>query len=147
MAGSILARRLSSRRSIPNTSSTLGLILLIDRRSLGLAGGIALCPDWNESCYERNSKEYRPSTYAAYDPKHAKQYRYHPSWHEVRDAGKYERLADFAEALPRIRARVEADLKVRGIPRRKVLALVVKLLQDTSIRIGNDEYRREKKLA
>jgi len=47
------------------------------------------------------------------------------------------------EALPRIRDRVEADLRLRGIPRRKVLALVVRLLQDTSIRIGNDEYRRE----
>jgi len=77
------------------------------------------------------------------DARQRKQYRYHPRWHEVRDAGKYERLADFAEALPRIRARVESDLRVRGIPRRKVLALVVKLLQDTSIRVGNDEYRRD----
>jgi DNA topoisomerase-1 len=77
------------------------------------------------------------------DARRRKQYRYHPRWHQVRDAAKYERLAAFAEALPRIRDRVEEDLRVRGVPRRKVLALVVKLLQDTSIRIGNDEYRRE----
>src|SRR5438874_10797648 len=77
------------------------------------------------------------------DARHRKQYRYHPRWQEVRDAGKYERLAAFAEALPRIRERVEKDLRLRGIPRRKVLALVVKLLQDTSIRVGNDAYRRE----
>ncbi len=76
------------------------------------------------------------------DARQRKQYRYHPRWHEVRDQGKYERLAAFAEALPRIRTQVEDDLQLRGVPRRKVLALVVKLLQDTSIRIGNDEYRR-----
>ncbi len=77
------------------------------------------------------------------DARRRKQYRYHARWHEVRDAGKYERLATFAEALPRIRERVEVDLRARGLPRRKVLAVVVKLLQDTSIRIGNDEYRRD----
>src|SRR5204863_6659357 len=63
------------------------------------------------------------------DARGRKQYRYHPRWHEVRDAGKYERLAAFAEALPRIRERVERDLQLRDMPRRKVLALVVKLLQ------------------
>lgn len=77
------------------------------------------------------------------DARGRKQYRYHPRWREVRDAGKYERLAAFAEALPRIRTQVEQDLQLWGIPRRKVLAALVKLLQDTSIRIGNDEYRRD----
>jgi DNA topoisomerase-1 len=77
------------------------------------------------------------------DARGRKQYRYHPRWREVRDAAKYERLAAFGAALPRIRAQVDADLRLRGIPRRKVLATVVKLLEETSIRIGNEEYRRQ----
>jgi DNA topoisomerase I len=77
------------------------------------------------------------------DARGRKQYRYHDRWREVRDAAKYERLLAFGEALPRIRERVEHDLRQRGMPRTKVLAMVVKLLEETSIRIGNEEYRRE----
>ena len=75
------------------------------------------------------------------DARGRKVYLYHPRWREVRDAAKYERLAAFGEALPHIREQVEADLRRHGIPREKVLAAVVKLLEETSIRIGNDEYR------
>jgi DNA topoisomerase-1 len=70
-------------------------------------------------------------------------YRYHPRWREVRDEAKYGRLVDFARALPRIRRRTERDLRRRGLPREKVLALVVRLLEETLIRVGNDEYARE----
>jgi DNA topoisomerase I len=77
------------------------------------------------------------------DARGRKVYLYHPRWREVRDAAKYERLAAFGDALPRIRERVEADLGQRGMPREKVLAAVVKLMEETSIRVGNDEYRRE----
>ena len=77
------------------------------------------------------------------DARGRKQYLYHARWREVRDAAKYERLVAFGEALPRIRERVDEDLRRRGIPREKVLAAVVKLLEETSIRIGNEEYRRE----
>jgi DNA topoisomerase-1 len=76
------------------------------------------------------------------DARGRKQYRYHERWTAVRDAAKYDRLVAFAEALPRIRERLDADLHQPGIPRTKVLAAVVKLLEETSIRIGNDEYRR-----
>jgi DNA topoisomerase I len=76
------------------------------------------------------------------DARGRKQYRYHPRWRTTRDEAKYERLAEFAEALPRIRRRVERDLRQKGVPRTKVLAVVVKLLEETSIRVGNDEYRR-----
>ena len=76
------------------------------------------------------------------DARGRKQYLYHPRWREVRDAAKYERLVAFGEALPNIRERVERDLRRQGIPREKVLAAVVKLLEETSIRVGNDEYRR-----
>ncbi|MBV9602182.1 MAG: DNA topoisomerase IB [Chloroflexi bacterium] len=77
------------------------------------------------------------------DARGRKVYLYHPRWREVRDAAKYERLAMFGEALPRIRERVDADLRRHGVPREKVLAAVVRLLEETSIRIGNDEYRRQ----
>jgi DNA topoisomerase-1 len=77
------------------------------------------------------------------DARGRKQYRYHPRWREVRDETKYERTIAFGEALPRIRARVEADLARAGLPREKVLATVVRFLETTLIRVGNDEYARE----
>ena len=63
------------------------------------------------------------------DARRRKQYRYHPRWREVRDEVKYGRLVAFARALPRIRARTDADLKRTGLPREKVLAAVVQLLE------------------
>ena len=77
------------------------------------------------------------------DARGRKQYRYHPEWRAVRDEAKYSRLLAFAEALPAMRERVDADLRLHGLPRRKVLATVVKLLEETSIRVGNEEYRRQ----
>jgi DNA topoisomerase-1 len=77
------------------------------------------------------------------DARGRKQYRYHPRWREVRDEVKYGRLIAFAEALPKIRARAEADLKRSGLPREKVLAAVVRLLEKTLIRVGNEEYARD----
>src|ERR1044071_5703937 len=67
-----------------------------------------------------------------------KQYRYHPHWREVRDETKYNRLLDFAKALPGIRAQIERDLKRSGLPRKKVLATVIKILETGLIRVGND---------
>ena len=77
------------------------------------------------------------------DARGRKQYRYHAKWREIRDETKYNRMLEFAGALPRVRARVEADLKLPGLPREKVLAAVVRLLESTRIRVGNDEYARE----
>lgn len=77
------------------------------------------------------------------DAKRRKQYRYHPRWRQVRDETKYERLIPFAAALPRIRARVARDLARAGLPREKVLAMIVRLLETTFIRVGNEEYARE----
>ncbi len=76
------------------------------------------------------------------DARGRKQYRYHPKWHEVRDATKYDRLAHFGRALPRIRRRVARDLRRPGIPREKVLAILVRLLDSTRLRVGNAEYAR-----
>jgi len=74
------------------------------------------------------------------DAKGRKQYRYHPGWREVRDSNKYFRLIDFGTVLPSLRTRVDEHLSLRGLPREKVLAAVVKLLDETLIRVGNDEY-------
>jgi DNA topoisomerase-1 len=77
------------------------------------------------------------------DARGRKQYRYHPRWREVRDEVKYGRLIAFARTLPRMRRRTEADLRRSGLPREKVLAAVVQLLEKTLIRIGNEEYARQ----
>ncbi len=78
-----------------------------------------------------------------YDARGRKQYRYHPEWRRVRDETKYDRLADFARRLPAVRRRIARDLAKRGLPREKVLATVVRLLETTLIRVGNAEYARE----
>src|ERR1043166_9404457 len=79
------------------------------------------------------------------DARGRKQHRYHQRWREVRDDTKYVRMVAFARALPKIRRRVERDLKPPGLPRNKVLATVIKLLEVSLIRVGNEEYARENK--
>ena len=77
------------------------------------------------------------------DDRGRKQYRYHERWTQVRDETKYGRMMAFAGALPRIRRRVDADLRKKGMSREKVLAAVVRLLETTLIRVGNDEYAQQ----
>lgn len=79
------------------------------------------------------------------DARGRKQYRYHPRFREVRDSTKYERMLDFAAALPALRARLDEDMRRRGMPREKVLATVVHLLETTMIRVGNADYARQNK--
>jgi DNA topoisomerase-1 len=76
------------------------------------------------------------------DARRRKQYRYHARWRAVRDEAKFERMVEFARKLPLIRARVAADIARPGLPREKVLATVVRLLEQTLIRVGNDEYAK-----
>lgn len=76
------------------------------------------------------------------DDRKRKQFRYHPRWREIRDETKYARIIAFAQALPKIRERVEEDLTGPGLSREKVLAAVVRLLEVSLIRVGNDEYAR-----
>jgi DNA topoisomerase-1 len=77
------------------------------------------------------------------DARGRKQSRYHPRWREVRDETKYHRMLLFGNALPAIRNRVEQDLALPGLPRDKVLAAIVRLLETTFIRVGNQEYAKE----
>src|SRR6476620_5982654 len=76
------------------------------------------------------------------DVRGRKQYRYHDRWREVRDENKYGRITEFAKALPKIRSRVTQDIRLADLPREKVLATVVRLLERTFMRIGNEEYAR-----
>jgi DNA topoisomerase I len=77
------------------------------------------------------------------DARGRKQYRYHPKWRQVRDETKFYRMIAFAQALPQIRERTARDLRRQGMPREKVLAAVVRLLEKTLIRIGNGEYAKQ----
>jgi len=77
------------------------------------------------------------------DAKGRKQYRYHPRFREVRESTKYEHVVAFAEALPDIRAKAREHMALRGLPREKVLATIVHLLETTLIRVGNDDYARD----
>ena len=77
------------------------------------------------------------------DAKGRKQYRYHPRFREVRESSKYEHVVAFADALPALRERVREHMARRGLPREKVLATVVQLLETTFIRVGNDAYARQ----
>jgi DNA topoisomerase-1 len=79
------------------------------------------------------------------DARRRKQYRYHERWREVRDEGKYEKMVLFGRALPKIRKRIEKDMALPGLPREKVLATAVELLERTFIRVGNEEYAKENK--
>ncbi|MGH7936880.1 MAG: DNA topoisomerase IB, partial [Chthoniobacterales bacterium] len=79
------------------------------------------------------------------DDRGRKQYRYHERWRAERDENKYEKMIIFGQGLPKIRRRITRDLKKRGLPREKVLATVVQLLEKTFIRVGNEEYAKENK--
>lgn len=79
------------------------------------------------------------------DAKGRKQYRYHPTFREVRDSTKYDHMLEFAQALPAIRMRVDEDMGRRGLPREKVLATIVHLLETTMIRVGNADYAKQNK--
>ncbi len=79
------------------------------------------------------------------DARGRKQYRYHEKWREARDETKYDRMLSFGAALPKIRQRVEEDLSLLGLPKNKVLATVLSIMERTFIRVGNEEYVKQNK--
>ena len=112
-----------------------------DVETLARIKRLAIPPAWTDVWICPDARGHLQAT--GRDARGRKQYRYHPRWREVRDAVKYDRMLAFAEALPKIRERTDRDLERHGMPREKVLATVVRLLEETRIRIGNDEYRKE----
>jgi DNA topoisomerase-1 len=111
-----------------------------DAADLHRIRSLAIPPAWTDVWICPNALGHVQAT--GRDARGRKQYRYHPQWREVRDDAKYGRLIAFAQALPRIRARTEQDLRTPGLSREKVLAAVVQLLEKTLIRVGNEEYAR-----
>ena len=116
---------------------------LRDRQALARIRRLAIPPAYEDVWICPDPRGHIQAT--GRDARRRKQYRYHPRWREVRDENKYARMLDFAQALPRIRRRVAADLRRKGLEREKVLAAVVALLEITAVRVGNDEYARANK--
>lgn len=102
---------------------------------------LAIPPAWQEVWICADPRGHIQAT--GRDDAGRKQYIYHPDWETVREQTKFTRLLAFGEALPGLRVQVETDLRTRGLTRTKVLALVVRLLELTLIRVGNPEYERQ----
>ena len=113
---------------------------LRDEAELARIRALAIPPAWRDVWICPRPHGHMQAT--GRDARGRKQHRYHRRWTTVRDDAKYSRIVAFAEALPELRRRSQADLSLRGLPHRKVVATVVQLLEKTLIRIGNDEYAR-----
>ena len=116
---------------------------LRDRADLSRIKALAIPPAWMDVWICSTANGHLQAS--GRDARGRKQYRYHARWREVRDETKYERMIAFAQALPAIRASVHGDLALPGLPRAKVLATIVKLLESTHMRVGNEEYARSNK--
>jgi DNA topoisomerase-1 len=114
-----------------------------DAATLARIRALAIPPAWTDVWICPRDNGHLQAT--GRDARRRKQYRYHARWRAVRDEAKYERMLSFGKALPLIRRHVDAALRQRGLPREKVLATIVYLLEVTMMRIGNEEYARENK--
>lgn len=114
---------------------------LRDQQELARIKALAIPPAWTDVWISPTPDGHIQAT--GRDARGRKQYRYHARWREVRDETKYTRMLAFGQALPLIRERTERDLRLPGLPRAKVLAAVVQLLETTLIRVGNTEYAKD----
>jgi Topoisomerase IB len=112
-----------------------------DRETLARIKRLAIPPAWTDVWICPWANGHIQAT--GRDQRRRKQYRYHPEWSAVRDGAKFERMIAFGKALPRIRRRVAKDLRRRKLDRAKVLAAVVRLLEATLVRVGNEEYAKQ----
>lgn len=112
-----------------------------DRITIDRIRQIVIPPAWTDVWICPNSQGHIQATGS--DAKGRKQYRYHPKYRAVRDETKFERMLKFSKVFPKIRKRVERDLRRPGVDRRKMFAVVVYLLESTLIRVGNEEYARD----
>ena len=111
-----------------------------DARVIARIRSLAIPPAYTDVWICRNARGHMQAT--ARDARGRKQYRYHPLWKAWRDDSKFARMADFARALPKLRARIARDLRRHGLARERVLATIVRLLDRTHVRIGNEEYAK-----
>jgi DNA topoisomerase-1 len=114
-----------------------------DPKVLGRIAGLAIPPAWEAVWVCALPEGHLQAT--GRDARGRKQYRYHPGWRSARDETKFERMAAFGRSLPQIRAAVDADLRRRELSHDKVVAMVVRLLETTLIRVGNEAYARDNK--
>jgi DNA topoisomerase-1 len=114
-----------------------------DANTLARIRSIVIPPAWVDVWISPTANGHLQAT--GRDARGRKQSRYHPRWRTTRDESKYEHMLHFAKALPALRRRVDHDLKLPGLPREKVLATIVRLMELTYIRIGNETYARENK--
>ncbi len=114
-----------------------------DAATLARIRGLVIPPAWSDVWIAPGASCHIQAT--GRDARGRKQYRYHDDWKTARAEGKFDRMVAFARALPALRRRLDQDLRRRGLPREKVLAAVVRMLELTLIRIGNDEYARSNK--
>src|SRR6266568_2674884 len=112
-----------------------------DEETLERIRKLAVPPAWTDVWICASDRGHLQAT--GRDARGRKQYRYHAKWRKMRDEAKYGRLVEFAEGLPALRKKVLADMALPGLPRKKVVAAVVRLLDKTLIRVGNDEYARD----
>lgn len=131
------------RRGAPGSFSYVGANgrLIVSERTLERIRALAIPPAWTDVWICSDSAGHLQAT--GRDARGRKQYRYAHTFRQGREAYKFDRMRDFARALPAIRRRVRADLRLPGLPRRKVLAAIVRLLEDTCMRIGNERYAEE----
>lgn len=115
-------------------------VLIRDAREKRRLNAIALPPAYSDAWYCPAPNGHILAT--AYDDAGRKQYRYHPDFRKHRESAKYDACAAFAKRLPLIRKRVEEDLSARGVPQERALAAVVRLLDLSAIRIGNEQYAK-----
>ncbi|MEO8753421.1 MAG: DNA topoisomerase IB [Casimicrobiaceae bacterium] len=112
-----------------------------DNATLQRIAALAIPPAYEEVWICPHANGHLQAT--GHDARRRKQYRYHAQWRAVRDDAKFDRMIAFGEALPRLRRLLRRDLALPGLPRAKVLAVIVSLLDVTSVRIGNESYVRD----
>ena len=117
--------------------------LIRDPAVLERIRSLAIPPAWEDVWISTRARGHLQAT--GRDARGRKQHRYHPKWTEQRGANKFDRMGGFGAALPKIRRRVARDLRRSGLPREKVVATIVRLLETTFIRVGNEEYARQNK--
>src|SRR5262245_9723548 len=132
-------RRIGSQKRFRYVGPHGGTIA--DRAELQRIKALVIPPAWKDVWICPDPRGHLQAT--GRDARGRKQYRYHRRWREVRDEVKYGRLIAFAHTLSRIRRRTGADVRKPGLPREKVLAAVVQLLEKTLIRVGNEEYAKD----
>jgi DNA topoisomerase I len=116
---------------------------LHDKQTLARIKSLVIPPAWTDVWICPIPNGHLQAT--GRDARGRKQSRYHPRWRQVRDETKYEHMVSFGKALPIIRERVQHDLALFGLPRPKILATIVRLMETTYIRVGNQEYARQNK--